>query len=70
MIKINAKVKEQLVSAVYTFVTMFVLTVLVSIQDLTWEAIGAGALAGVLVAGARAGIKSIIPLIQTLAKVK
>jgi len=62
----NPKLKESLISAAYTFVTMFVLTILITIQDLSWQSVSAGALGGVIVAAARAGIKAIIPLLQSL----
>ena len=58
--------KEHLVSAGYTFATVFILSILVSIQDLSWNAIGAGAIGGVVLAAVRAGVKAIIPLFQSL----
>ena len=66
MIK-NENLKKHLVSAATTFATMFILTLLVSIQDMSWTAIKGGALVGVLAAALRAGIKSLIPLITALA---
>lgn len=65
MIK-NPKLKEHIKSAITTFLTMFILTLLISIQDISLESVKDGTLVGIITAAFRAGIKALIPLFQSL----
>jgi len=52
--------KEHILSAVTTFLTGFLIAVLPLIQTVTVEQIETGAVIGILLAGARAGVKFLV----------
>lgn len=60
MKKLTKKQKEHIMSAVHTFATAFIITVAPSISDLNWQNVDQALILGILAAGMRAGIKSVI----------
>lgn len=59
MAKLSKKTKNELKSAVHTFISAFVVTVLPFITDMDWTKIEQSALIAVVVSGVRAGIKAV-----------
>lgn len=62
----NYKTKEFLKSALYTFISGFLLVIMAQIDTLTIESIKAGAWVGILGAAVRSGLKALVALFATL----
>jgi hypothetical protein len=69
--EMKTKIKEVLESAMWTFLTVFLLAVLPYVSDITFEGLKNGAFAGIVIAGLRVALKeALVGVIQFIKSLK